>query len=158
MECPECGATLSEGETSCPDCGSLVAPPKRRQAAASGRARARGTSGGVILTHAIAVALGILVGVWITRTALRDQLEAAKDPQGLPSGMVGMPPGHPQVAPGTKAPPLTPEMLEKAGFGGDPHGGMGGMGSFHGMGAPEGMGGLGSEPSSEGSAGGAADG
>ncbi len=158
MECPECGARLSQGETSCPDCGSSVKPPTPARAAASGRARARGTSGGVILTHAIAVALGILVGVWITRSALRDQLEAAKDAQGPPSGMVGMPPGHPQVAPGTKAPPLTPEMLEKAGFGGDPHGGTGGMGSFHGMGAPEGMGDGGPEPSLGDSADGAAGG
>lgn len=130
MECPECGATLGKDDSVCPDCGQRIAARGGSEATVRGR-RSRLPSSDVILSHALAVGLGMVVGAWVTWSGLRDGSAARGEPSQMKAGAVTMPPGHPEVAPGAKAPPLTPEMLEKAGFGGDPHGTQKGMAGFH---------------------------
>jgi len=104
MECPRCGMAVEPGDTECAGCGARLGEPKAR----ASKEPARPASGPwhPVLTHAVVLALGVLLGAVLFGGPRRGTTPTA------PGGMLF--PGHPAVTEGRKAPPLTEEQIREA--------------------------------------------
>jgi len=114
MDCEVCGAKLAEDAAVCPECGAELlikaAPPVPRKQRKTANAPARNTIAvpSWVITHAVAVAIGLLLGA----VFFGGPSEQVSRPPASMSG-AAMPAGHPTTGVTTKAPPLTEEQMRK---------------------------------------------
>jgi hypothetical protein len=99
--------TVEAGDAECAGCGARLGEPRR----ATRKEPAPATAGpwNPVLTHAVALSSGVLLGVLLGALLFGGPRRST-----TPDASDMMPfPGHPAIAEGRKAPPLTEEQIRE---------------------------------------------